>query len=183
MGQATEALVIIDIQNFYFEGGNTPLVEPIAASKVAGDVLEHFRKEGKLIIHVQHKWEKDTAYTAEEEYQVTIHPNVAPKEGEKIVVKHYPNSFQKTELLEYLRKHGIEELVVCGMMTHMCIDASVRASKDFGFNCTLISDACTTKDLEVQGQVVPAAQVHSSFLAAMNGYYAKVLTAEDYLSE
>jgi nicotinamidase-related amidase len=63
----------------------------------------------------------------------------------------------------------------------MCVDATVRAAKDFGFNCTVIGDACATRDLEINGAMVKALQVHNSFLAALNSFYANVITTGEYL--
>jgi len=76
----------------------------------------------------------------------------------------------------------IEELVICGMMTHMCVDATVRAAKDFGFNCKLVADACATKDLEILGMKIKAEQVQLSFLAALNYFYAEVVNADSILN-
>jgi nicotinamidase-related amidase len=98
-------------------------------------------------------------------------------------VKHYPNSFRETELLDYLKKKEISNLVLCGMMTHMCVDATTRAAKDFGFNCTLIGNACATKDLQINGRLIQSSEVHYAFLAALNNTYATVKTTMQYLKE
>jgi nicotinamidase-related amidase len=108
---------------------------------------------------------------------------VKPKNGEKVIIKHYPNSFRETELFDHLKKGNITDLVICGMMTQMCVDSTVRAAKDFGFNIIVIGDACATKDLEVNGETVKAEQVQVAFLAALNYFYATVRTAEEYLNE
>ena len=86
------------------------------------------------------------------------------------------------KLLEYLQSQNITDLVICGMMTHMCVDATVRAAKDFGFNCIVIGDACTTKELEINGQNVKVSEVQKSFLAALNYFYSTVVSTEKYLS-
>lgn len=80
-----------------------------------------------------------------------------------MITKYFPNSFRRTDLLDYLNTNGIKNLVICGMMTHMCIDSTTRAAKDLGFNITLIGDACSTKNLEINGQEVKAIEVHRSF--------------------
>jgi nicotinamidase-related amidase len=69
------------------------------------------------------------------------------------------------------------------MMTHMCIDASTRAARDFGFDCLLAQDACATKALSFAGRTVPAAQVHGAFLAALQSTYAQVLPVTDLLAQ
>lgn len=106
-----------------------------------------------------------------------IHPNVTPLPDEKVVIKHYPNSFHATDLLSYLHSNDITELVICGMITHMCVDATVRAAKDYGFNCTLIGDACATRALSINEKVIQAEDVHNAFLAALAYFYSTVTAA------
>ena len=110
-----------------------------------------------------------------------IHENVSPLEKEKVVVKHFPNSFRETDLLKTLQEQNIKRLVICGMMTHMCVDATTRAAKDFGFDCIVIGDACATKNLEINGETLDAAEVQKSFLASLNYFYSRVMNAEEYL--
>src|SRR3546814_14756141 len=66
-------------------------------------------------------------------------------------------------------------------MSHMCIDAATRAASDLGYRTTVVHDACATRDLEFDGQVVPAAQVHNAYMSALAFAYAKVTTADEYL--
>ena len=113
---------------------------------------------------------------------VEINDYVKPLEDEKVIIKHHPNSFKDTELLNYLRLKEVSNLVICGMMTHMCIDATVRAAKDYGFHCTLIADACATKELEFNGVRVSSSNVQTAFLSALNVTYANILDTEDFLS-
>jgi nicotinamidase-related amidase len=61
----------------------------------------------------------------------------------------------------------------------MCIDATTRAAKDMGFDCTVVRDACATLDMSFEGTVVPAAQVHAAFMGALGQAYATVVSASD----
>lgn len=177
------ALLLIDIQNDYFENGTMTLVGSDKASENARLVLDKFRADGLTIVHIQHIATNPAAtFFLPDTKGAEIHNNVKPLKQEKVIIKHYPNSFRETELLNYLKDNNITNLVVCGMMTHMCVDATVRAAKDFGFNIVLIGDACATKDLEINGQKVIAKDVQNSFLAALNYFYATVKTTEQYLN-
>ena len=178
----SSALVIIDIQNDYFENGTNVLVGSDKASLNAKRILEKFRSKGNPVVHVQHIAARPTAtFFLPNTAGAEIHNNVKPLAGEKVVVKHYPNSFRETDLLDYLKSKSITDLVICGMMSHMCVDATTRAAKDLGFNITLIGDACATKNLAINGEVVKAKDVHNSFLAALSYFYANVVSAEQYL--
>ncbi len=145
------------------------------ASLKTKEILSIFRRQSLPVIHIQHlSTRPGSTFFVPNTPGAEIHPNVSPVSGEKVIVKNYPNSFRDTELLNYLQSKDITDLVVCGMMTHMCVDATVRAAKDFGFNCTVISDACATKDLEIQNKKVSAKDVHCAFLAALDYFYSTV---------
>ena len=97
------------------------------------------------------------------------------------MIKHRPNSFLQTDLQERLSAESVEQLVVCGMMSHMCIDTSVRAARNHGYDITLLHDACATRDLSWNGKTIPAATVHEAFMAALHGAFADVRTTGDFL--
>lgn len=179
----SKALIIVDIQNDYFENGAMELVGSLKASENAKQILSKFRSEKLPIVHIQHLsvTPGSTFFLPETEGQ-EIHENVKPLEGEKVIEKYYPNSFRDTGLLEYLKSQNVTELVFVGMMTQMCIDATVRAAKDLEFECTVIGDACATRDLEVNGKQVKAADVQTAFLAGLSFFYADIKNTADYLS-
>jgi nicotinamidase-related amidase len=176
-GNADQALIVIDIQNFYFEGGSLPLTGPVEAARQARRVLDRFRERRLPVIHVRHV-PSSGPVTA----QYDIRPDVAPIAGEKVVEKRYANSFRDTPLLEILRGLGVKKVVIAGMQTHMCVEAAARAAADLGFDVTVVADACATRPLEYGGVTVPAAQVHASTLAALKGTYAKIVTADELLT-
>jgi nicotinamidase-related amidase len=174
---ADQALLLIDIQNFYFEGGSLPLTGPVEAARQARRVLDRFRERRLPVFHVRH-----VPASGPVTDQYTIRPEVAPLAGEKVVEKRFANSFRDTPLLELLRGLGVKRLVIVGMQTHMCVEAAARAAADLGFEVTVVADACATRPLEYGGVKVSAEQVHASTLAALKGTYAKIVTADELLS-
>lgn len=172
------ALLIIDIQNDYFPGGKFPLANPLTAAKKAYELLQCFRESGLDHVHIQHiSLEPDAAFFVKGDSGSDIHDSVAHFEGEPIVYKHYPNSFRETNLFETLKGWDVERVVVTGMMTHMCVDATARAAADFGFHVIVAEDACATRDLHYGDTAIPADLVHKSFLAALT-WYGKVMKTE-----
>jgi nicotinamidase-related amidase len=177
------ALLVIDIQAFYFPGGMVPLVAPEAASANARRLVELFRATGRPVIHVQHLPKDVTApdpIGIDPQYR--IHPDVLPRDGEVVIGKHHANSFRDTELLTTLRSLGVTRLVVCGMQTHMCVEAAVRAAADLGFEVIVARDACATRALTHDGVEVPAPQVHAAALAAMASSYATAVSTAELTS-
>ena len=180
----TRSLLIIDIQRDYFPGGAYPLVEPEAAAEAARTVLDRFREAGDPVIHMKHVWDApDAEFMRPGTEGVEIHPAVAPAEGEPVLEKANPNSFLDTGLEAELRERGTDEVVVAGMMSSMCVDATVRAAADLGFSPTVVHDACAAPDLEFEGVAVPGASVHAAFMAALADGYADVTSAAELLSE
>lgn len=178
----TRALVIVDIQNDYFPGGAHPLVGPEAAAANAQHLLAAFRRSGEPLFHVQHVWDAPAAaFMRPGTAGIEIHESVAPAVGEPVIQKANPNSFLDTPLEAELRARGVEHVVVCGMMTSMCVDATVRAAVDLGFEATVVHDACATCDLDFAGETIPARQVHGAFLAALGDGYAALSDTSDLL--
>lgn len=177
------ALLLVDIQNDYFPGGKMPLEGSEAAAGRAARLLARFRQAGDPVIFIQHiATRPGSTFFLPGTPGAELHPAIQPLPGEAVIQKHFPNSFRDTPLLEHLRQEGIERLVIAGMMTHMCIDATVRAAADHGFTCLVAGEACATRDLTSAGQSIPAAAVQGAFLAALNGSYGQVLTETDLLA-
>ncbi len=175
---------MIDIQRDYFPGGAYPLVEPEAAAKQARRVLDSFREDGAPVIHMKHVWDApDATFMRPGTDGIEIHPAVAPADGELVLEKTSPNAFVETPLEEELRRRDPDELVVAGMMSSMCVDATVRAAVDLGFSPTVIHDACAAPDLEFNGVEVPGAAVHAAFMAALADGYAEVTSAAELLED
>ncbi len=173
----SEALVIIDVQKDYFPGGRMEVVNSENAAKNVKLLLEGFRKNNKNIVHVQHiSTREDAIFFLPETEGVDIHESAAPLQGEKIITKHFPNSFRDTDLEDYLRDKGVEKIIFCGMMSHMCIDATVRAAFDKGFSCIVADDACATRNLSHNGVDVLSSDVHASYMAALGSVYAAVIS-------
>jgi len=166
------ALLIIDIQYFYYPGGSTELVDPEPAGKNAAKLLEHFRKNNLLVVHVRHNSKAGGE----------IHEVVKPLSNEKVISKDEVNCFKNTDLLDYLRTNKIKYLIICGMQTHMCVEAATRAAKDFDFDCTLIHDACATRNLKFGDKEIKAEDVHYSTLSTLKAY-AKIIDTKAYLKE
>ena len=184
MKTPTTALLVIDIQNFYFGGGRLALTGPIEASGQARRLLDGFRSHLWPVIHVQHLPKDQPAPSTDSgDPQYGIHPDVLSLPGETVIVKHNANVFRDTELAAVLAKLGVTKLVICGMQTHMCVEAAARAAADLGFEVTVVHDACATRALAFNGVDVPAAHVHAAALAALANSYARVASTDEALAE
>jgi len=176
------ALLIIDVQNDYFPGGKMELNNSIDAGIKTKDLIQHFRNKSMPVIHVQHiSLRPGAAFLLPDTHGAEFHDSVKPKADEKIIVKHYPNSFRDTGLNSYLKENKISKLVIAGMMTHMCVDTTVRAAFDAGYECIVAGDCCATRALAINGNEVSADNVQNSFLASLNGVFSKVSKKDEII--
>ena len=179
---STTALVLVDIQNDYFEDGRWPVDKMQAVAGNAARLLEHARKAGHAVVHVRHEIPSDQApFFRPGSTGAEIHASVAPQGSEPVILKHRPNSFQDTTLRDDLQAGGITDVVICGAMSQMCIDATARAAVDFGYKVTVVEDACGAKEQTFNDAQIPAPQVHAAFMAPLAMSYASVVATDDYL--
>ncbi|RPI41758.1 MAG: cysteine hydrolase [Bacteroidetes bacterium] len=171
-GQKT-GLLIVDIQEFYFPGGKLQLEGPETAGMNAGLILDQFRRRGLPVFHVRHNYQPGGEF----------HKYVKPLDGEAVISKDQVNPFLDTPLLELIKADSVNRLVICGMQTHMCVEAAVRAAHDLGIDCILVSDACATRALQYDEHIIPARNVHLSTLESLRGSYARITTTEDLLRD
>jgi len=158
------------------------LVSMEEAAKKAGELLKAFRTAGKPVFFIKHmSTRSDATFFVPGTQGTDIHSSVSPLPDETVIEKHFPNSFLQTELLSVLKESEVTDLIICGAMSHMCIDTTVRAAKELGFKCTLIADACATRNLKFGEEILPAQTVHALFMAALDGMFATIITADEYL--
>ena len=177
------AIIAIDIQNEYFPDGRLPLVGIEQATANAARIIAAARSVGDEVIHVRHvSLSADAPIFAPGTAGIEINAAVAPTDGEKVITKNYVNSFRETDLKATLDSNGIEEVVIVGAMSHMCVEGATRAAADFGYKATVVHDACATRDLEFGGSTVPAAQVHDAVMAALAFGYGEIVDTATYLA-
>jgi nicotinamidase-related amidase len=175
-------LIVVDVQNDYFTGGSMELVDMDAAAANCARLLDLFRDKGAPIFHIQHIATREGAsFFVADTPGCKIHDSVKPQADEAVIVKHYPSSFRETDLAEKLKQAAVEELIICGAMTHMCIDTTTRAAFDLGYKCHVVADACATRNLEFNGRSVSAADVQAAFMAALSVPFAQVSSTDQYL--
>lgn len=175
-------LIVVDVQNDYFNGGSMELVGMDVAAANCARLLDYFRSKQASIFHMQHIATREGAtFFVADTPGCEIHGSVKPEADEAVIVKHYPSSFRETDLAERLKQASVEELVICGAMTHMCIDTTTRAAFDLGYKCHVIADACATRNLEFNGRSVSAVDVQAAFMAALSVPFAQVSSTDQLL--
>lgn len=179
------ALIIVDLQNDYFpdfDGASWPLenTKEVASNTLA--LLEKFREEKMPIVYIKHEsLSEEAPFFVKNTKGLEIYNKLKPLKNEEVIIKHDINAFKNTNLKDTLDRLNIEKLFICGAMSHMCVDAITRASKDYDYECFVAFDACATLPLEFNGRKVSSLDVHTSFMAALNFAYAKVHSSKNLI--
>ncbi len=178
-----QALILVDIQNDYFPGGRWELDGMQQAASKARVLLDTFRDDVRFTLHVQHVFDlPDPPFFAAGSEGVELHESIAPQADEEVLIKNNANAFRDTNLLEILEMKDIERVVVCGAMSHMCVEATARAAADHDLEVVVVHDACATRAVEFGGQTIPAGDVHTTAMATLSFGYAEVLSLDEYLA-
>ncbi|ODA68726.1 Streptothricin hydrolase [Methyloligella halotolerans] len=176
-------LVLIDCQQTYREGVmQLDGVEPALAEAAA--LLKRFRAAGRPVIHIMHDAGPDTPYDVNAPIG-QIADSVAPIDGETVIVKNLPSSFEGTNLDEELKRLQAENVVYAGFMTHMCVNSTARASFNRGYATTVVAGATATRDLPEgwAGKTVPAGEVQDASLSALADLFAVVVPDTNALKD
>ena len=165
------ALLIIDIQNDYFEGGSHTLYNPLEALKNAEEILRRFRRNNAFtVIHIQHNSGTGSGFMKEGTWGAQIHDTLTPLENEVVITKRQVSSFADTNLEEVLRARNIKRIVVVGMQTNVCVEATVKDSKALGFRVIVLYDACAALSLDI----------HNEAIERLRGEYASIFQTNIY---
>jgi nicotinamidase-related amidase len=171
---ADSTLILIDCQKTYTTGVMA-LDGVQAALDEAAALLERARSAGIPVIHIQHSDGPGSLYDIDGESGAIVE-QVAPRDGETVVIKQFPNSFVQTDLDECLKTVGASNLVLAGFMTHMCVNSTARGAFNLGYAPTVVAAATATRSLpSVTGETVPAAVIQSASLAGMADLFAVVV--------
>lgn len=180
---STSALVLIDCQQTYREGVmQLEGVEP--ALEEAAELLRRFREAGRPVIHIMHDAGEGTPYDVGAPIG-QIADVVAPIDGETVIIKRFPSAFEQTELDWELKKHGVDNVVYGGFMTHMCVSSTARSAFNKGYANTVVAGATATRALPnpAGGEAVPAEQLQAASLSALADMFAVVVPATKNLPD
>lgn len=178
---SNRAILVVDLQNEYWPTGNFALHGIEAAAANAARVTDFARSKGDLVVNIRHEM-PDGPLFVPGTAGADINDIVQPAPGEPVITKNFPNSFRDTGLGALLKEKDIEDVIVIGAMSHMCVDATVRAANDLGYKTTTIHDACATRDLDFDGVTVSAAHVHAALMSALAFGYGEVISTDAFLA-
>ena len=143
-----KALLVVDLQNDYFPGGNFELWNSSTVLHNTLKAIDKAKLQGVAIVLVQHianSANGTSPFFNEGSIGVEIHPAIRDAAPEApIVIKRFADSFEATELEKELSKLGTTELLVCGMMTQNCVTHTAISRAAEKYKTSILTDCCTT---------------------------------------
>ena len=171
------ALLVIDFQHEYFEGGRLFIPDGSAALGHALQLVRFADSHRIPVFHVQHLGAAGAALFPRDSERSAFHPELTPAPQHAVVQKTMASSFAGTDLHPQLQARGTETLIICGLMTHMCVSTTARDARPLGYRVLVAGDACATRDIDGwDGAPVDHATLHRAALTALADSFAEVLT-------
>ena len=137
----TRALIVIDVQNEYFDGGKLPLFEAAETETRIIDAITRARAAGDRVILIRHEAQSDQGIFAAGSSGTLIRDGILAAAGDApVVTKHFADSFQETDLETHL--DGVGELLICGMMTQNCVVFTAMSELSGDRDIRVIGDLC-----------------------------------------
>lgn len=178
-----KALLVIDVQNEYFDG-KLPIAYPSGSLDNILKAMDAATAAGVPTVVVQHASTKPDARTFRPgSVEQELRAEVAERPRDLLIEKHLPGSFTNTELEAWLRANDIDEVVIAGYMTQLCCDTTARQANHLGFGVEFLADATGTLPLQNSAGAVTAEELHRAILVTQQLSFAKVLTTNEWVAQ
>lgn len=176
------ALIVIDVQNEYFEGGALPITYPPHSFEKIKTAIEKAQEKGIMTVLVQHTSLKENAGAfVRNSHMWEFHDEIKAIKPDLYIEKNHASSFVGTDLNYRLRALGIDTVTIIGYMTQNCCDATARDAAQLGYNVEFLSDANGTLAFSNHAGEVSAEELHRSFLVAQAFGFSRVLTLDEWI--
>jgi nicotinamidase-related amidase len=179
------ALIVIDVQNEYFDGGALPITDPSPTQSLAniGRAMDKATERGVPTVVVRHtEQDADAGMFREGSETWRLRREVDERPRDHLVEKSLPGSFTDTTLADILASSDVDTVSIVGYMTHMCVDTTAREAAHRGFSVEILSDATGTLALENRGGVATGEELHRSTLVAQGQFFADIVSTDEWLS-
>lgn len=175
-----KALLVIDVQNEYFNG-KLKVTYPNNSLDNILKVMDYAKENNMIIILVQHTSISGETFS-KNSIEWDIHPEILKKYYDYHIEKTKPSSFYNTNLEEILEKENIEGVVILGYMTQMCCDTTAREAFHKGYLVEFLSDATGTIDVSNEIGTISSKDLHKATLIAQSLRFSNVLSSQEWMN-
>jgi nicotinamidase-related amidase len=183
MSTPRRALIVIDVQQEYFDGilqvQYPPREESLRNILSALDVA---REHDVPVVVVQHELTEGAPVFAVGSSSWSLHPDIEKwiSEDWKRVAKSHSSVFAGTDLADWLHEQEVDLITIVGYMTNNCDIATAAAAEGLGFGVEILSDATGAIHLANEAGKVSAQQLHETLLVLLHSNFAAVGTTQQW---
>ncbi len=175
-------LLLIDVQKAFDDPKWGPRNNPFAEENI-GHLLSVWRAKGLPVVHIRHLSRNRGSLFHPDADSCDFKEEARPLAEEPVIEKYVNSAFIGTDLEERLRERGIQSLVIAGLTTDHCVSTTTRMARNLGFDPQLLSDATATFDrVDLDGNRIPAAEVHRIHLASLHGEFTQVTNIRNLIA-
>jgi nicotinamidase-related amidase len=179
----TTALLVIDVQESFRQlDGWAEISAPDIADRITR-LVDHARERGDRVIWIMHSEPgSDTVFDPEQGH-VRLLPGLTPRDGEPVLYKSSHNAFTTTDLGERLTAAGVTDVVISGIRTEQCCEATARLASDLGYGVRFVLDATATEPLDRFDGTgrLSTEEVQRHTASALQGRFAEVVSVDQEL--
>ena len=178
------ALVVIDVQNEYFEGGGLPIEFPPVEQSLPNitRAMDAARAAGTPVVVVRHHAPAGAPVFQADAHNGQLHPEVAKRPHDHLVTKAFPSVFTGTDFGDWIAANRIDTLSVVGYMTHNCDASTVFEAMHRGLKVEFLSDASGALPYANAAGRASAEEIHRVFSVVFHSNFAAVATTEAWIA-
>ena len=177
------ALVVIDVQNMYFDGVTLPIEYPPLAQSLPNitAAMDAARVCGIPVVVVRHAPPATATEVERQAPQWQLHPEIASRQADHTIEKPRPSVFTNTDLADWIARHGVDTLTIVGYMTHNCDASTIYEANHRGLKVEFLSDATGALPYENAAGRVSAEEVHRVYSVVFHTNFAAVATTTAWM--
>lgn len=176
-----QALIVIDVQNDYFEGGAMPVTYPANSFDNIKKAIIAAKDHQIPVVYVKHLCPPGADCFAPDSFGQELHADLIALGGDHIVTKEMISSFHKTDLQDYLSSKGIDTVTIAGFMTQMCCDTTARYAAHMGYHVNFLSDGTGTLDFNNGQGHASAEELHRATLITQAHCFSNVISTDSWI--
>ena len=178
------ALVVIDVQNEYFEGGGLPIEYPPISDTLPNitRAMDAARAAGVPVVVVQHHVPAGAPVVQADKHGGQLHPEVAGRARDHLITKTLPSVFTGTDFAAWLEAHGVNTLTIVGYMTHNCNASTVYEGMHRGLAMEFLADATGSLPYANAAGRASAEEIHRVLSVVFHSNFAAVASTADWIA-
>lgn len=183
MADNRRAVIVIDVQNEYFDGPLAIQYPPRneALNKIL-HVVDIAQEQGMPVAFVQHSMGEGAPVFDPSTERFALHEDIAArqKDDTHLVVKEFGSVYADTDVEQWIRDNDINTVTLVGFMTNNCVIGSAVEGEQRGIITEVLSDATGAINLSNAAGTADAKLVHNTLMTLLNSNYAAVGTADQW---